>query len=379
MSSNASNQIRALTGLRYFAAALVVTYHFSNVGNRFLRNFIEHGAFGVTIFFVLSGFILAYSYELGPGNMRGSKRTFWFARVARLYPTYLVGVALMTPIVLFHSADPVWQRVSSGALSLVLAQSWFHSLGISWGMWNPPGWSLSAEAFFYLVFPVACMALSRLTPMRLAVFAFVCWGLGTLSVFTQQVFELSAGNVWGYVPLLRIPEFLIGMAAGLIWKRRKTSAFDRAAPSITMLSAAALIFLMCLRIDKSWYFSGAFAPVVALFICALACGRGFIARILSSQALVVLGGASYSVYILHWPVWMIGKELFGKSELALNQPHIYFGAYLIFTTIVSYVCFKYFEEPLNRILRRKLIGPSSTLPHAAHIVAQHERRAAPVN
>lgn len=371
-SSQLGGQILALTGLRYFAAASVVAFHFSKSGSALVRAFVDHGGFGVVIFFVLSGFILAYSYDLGGGKFRGTRRAFWAARVARLYPTYVVGMMLMAPVVLMRSTEPAWQQLASGILSLALIQSWFNSLGTSWGIWNPPGWSLSAEAFFYLLFPAVCVALSKLSTIRLIVFATVCCGIGALSVFTQAIVELAAGDLWGYIPLIRLPEFLIGVAAGLLWKRRNTQAFERSASWITMLSAGTIIALMLLPLDSRWYARATFAPLVALFICALACGQGPIAKILSCKPLVKLGKSSFSVYILHWPVWMIVDEIFGRSSFASRQPNLYFGLYFILTTGLACLCFKYLEEPLNQILRGKLVNPSSARRYPGSVIAQHE-------
>jgi len=372
MSIQHGGQILALTGLRYFAAASVVAFHFSKSGNAWVRALVDHGGFGVVIFFVLSGFILVYSYDAGAGKFRGTRPAFWAARVARLYPVYVVGMMLMAPVVLMRSTEPAWQQLASGILSFALIQSWFNSLGTSWGIWNPPGWSLSAEAFFYLLFPAVCVRLSKLSTIRLVVFAGVCCGIGALSVFTQTIVELAAGDLWGYIPLIRLPEFLTGVAAGLIWKRRDTRAFDRSASWVTALSAGALVLLMLLPLDDRWYARATFAPLVALFICALACGQGPIAKILSCEPLVKLGKASFSVYILHWPVWMMLDEVFGRSSFAISQPNLYFGLYFILTTGLACLCFKYIEEPLNRILRAKFINASSAARYPATVLPQHE-------
>lgn len=367
MQDRSNTQLHALTGLRFFAAALVVTFHFSKPGKPWIKHFVDHGAFGVTIFFVLSGFILAYGYSLGPGVMRGSLRSFWAARCARLYPTYVLGMALMAPFVLFTSEAPGWLRVASGLLSLAGLQAWFDALGLSWSMWNPPGWSLSAEAFFYLLFPAACMAMSRLSSGRLLACALASWVLSVLGIFTNVVIE---GDFWEFVPLVRVPEFLLGMAAGLMWKNRRTAAFDRAAPVIATVSALAMTGLMCLPLSAQWFFSGALAPLAALFICALACGRGWLAAVLAWKPFVFLGGASYSLYILHWPAWQFWQQCFGKSQLAAQQPHVYFVAYFMFTTLAACLCFKYFEEPLNVSLRRRLMSPSPHAQQAGATVAQ---------
>jgi peptidoglycan/LPS O-acetylase OafA/YrhL len=356
MSIQPGNQISSLTGLRFFAAAVVVLFHFARPENRFLMTFIDHGAVGVMIFFVLSGFILSYSYSLGPGSIRGNLKSFWVARFARLYPIYLIGVILFAPIILLAAKEPAWQRVASGLLSLTVLQAWFHLLGTSWGMWNPPGWSLSAEAFFYLVFPLACARLSRLSVPRLMAFSVACWGLSVLGVFTHEIVGDRGDDFWEFVPLIRLPEFLLGMAVGLAWKNRRTDWFDKIAPYGAIASSGSLLAAMWLPIEAKWFFSGALTPLAALLICSLACNRGTLTWLMSRRPIVVLGGASYSLYILHWPLWIIGKHFFSASRFATQQPNAYFVAYFVTTTVMAYLCFRFIEEPMNRRLRKKLMS-----------------------
>lgn len=363
MSLHSNHQIPSLTGLRFFAAALVVIFHFARPHNAMLMTFIGHGALGVAVFFVLSGFILSYSYSLGPGSIRGDLRSFWAARFARLYPVYLVGVALFAPIVLSATREPAWRRIVTGVLSLTVTQAWFHLLGVNWGMWNPPGWSLSAEAFFYLLFPFVCLPLSRLSPKSLLAFAVACWAVSICGIFTHRILGLSGDDFWAFVPVVRLPEFLIGMAAGLAWKNRRTMVFDIVAPFTAVASVLIILGLMALPISEIWSFSGAVGPLAAVLICSLACQRGRLARFLSYKPVVTLGCASYSLYILHWPLWLIGKHFFGDSRFATQQPNMYFIAYFIVSTAAAYLCFRCVEEPMNRFLRRKLMqspAPSRT-------------------
>jgi peptidoglycan/LPS O-acetylase OafA/YrhL len=356
MKTVPQHQIRSLTGLRFFAAALVVVYHFARPQNARLMTFIDHGAVGVMVFFVLSGFILSYSYSLGPGRLRGSLRSFWVARFARLYPVYLAGILLFVPVMLRTTDVPVWLRTVTAGLALTVTQSWFHVSGLSWGMWNPPGWSLSAEAFFYLVFPIACLPMSRLPARGLLLVALGCWTLSLAGLFTNAAIDFGKGDFWEFVPLVRLPEFLLGMALGLVWKGRTTPAFDRATPYLAPVAALVLAAAMCLPISATMFFSGVFAPVAGLLICSLACGRGLLARWLASRPIVFLGGASYSLYILHWPFWVWAWHFFGQSRLATQQPNLYFIAYFVVTVIAACICFTWLEEPLNSLLRRKLLG-----------------------
>lgn len=355
MAADSKNQILSLTGLRFFAAAIVVIFHFARPHNAQLLNFISHGAIGVMIFFVLSGFILTYSYSLGSGEVRGTLRSFWAARFARLYPVYATGVLLFVPIIIMAANTPLWHRTVTAVLSLAVLQAWFHLLGLSWGMWNPPGWSLSAEMFFYLVFPMACISLSKASTSRLVIISVICWALSVLGMNMHALAHLTEDDLWAFLPLVRLPEFLLGMAAGLIWKRRNTAAFDQLAPYFAITAVAVLVAAMCLAVNDKMFFSGFFSPVAAVLICSLACGRGLLVRIMSSRPVVLLGGASYSMYILHWPLWLIGLHFFSNTRFITQQPNAYFLAYFVFTTAAACICFLCIEEPMNRILRHRLM------------------------
>src|ERR1700759_2829392 len=95
-SSTAETQpdLAAITGLRFLAASGVVLYHFSRVPLPQWAAPIEHvigsGFVGVNLFFILSGFIMAYSYTSPDGRLRGTRRNFWAARYARIAPAYLL-------------------------------------------------------------------------------------------------------------------------------------------------------------------------------------------------------------------------------------------------------------------------------------------------
>jgi peptidoglycan/LPS O-acetylase OafA/YrhL len=115
----------------------------------------------VGVFFVLSGFILALNYPL-TGKWENSKKIrFGIARLARIYPVYLLGIFLVTPVKhLIH--HPIAEGVR-GLLQISLLQSWWPAAALTW---NKPGRSLSNEAFFYLIFPAAGVLLCRISRLR---------------------------------------------------------------------------------------------------------------------------------------------------------------------------------------------------------------------
>jgi peptidoglycan/LPS O-acetylase OafA/YrhL len=107
---------------------------------------IQDGQQAVTFFFVLSGFILTYSY-FQPENLLGlrtSRKDFWIARVARIYPVYALALLLaIVPIVhgtfVTHTI-PMPQFVGAILCCPILLQAWIPPIALGW---NGPAWSLS--------------------------------------------------------------------------------------------------------------------------------------------------------------------------------------------------------------------------------------------
>jgi peptidoglycan/LPS O-acetylase OafA/YrhL len=152
-------QLPKLTSLRFFAAFWVLGFH--AIPRRgpvdAWTAFWNRGWIGVTFFFVLSGFILTYTY--GREASRLDARRFWVARFARVYPLYLFAMLFAVPQLLHflrvagESGTPLDPGHVAGVVmtSLAMLQSWFGQLVC---VWNCPSWSLSDEAFFYALFPL---------------------------------------------------------------------------------------------------------------------------------------------------------------------------------------------------------------------------------
>src|SRR3954454_23635049 len=138
------SRLDALTGLRFWFAFLVVVHHSLQhwFGNR-VYPVADFGYIGVDFFFVLSGFVLTWSWrpEVSAGR-------FWWNRVARIWPLHL------TTLVLAVVAG-VGVAISGVALvpNLLLVQAWWPQQHVYFGF-NAVSWSLSCEVFFYLCFPV---------------------------------------------------------------------------------------------------------------------------------------------------------------------------------------------------------------------------------
>ena len=163
-------RLDALTSLRFFAAIYVVAFHIGKTDPvrhaeaASWRLFINHGYFAVSFFFILSGFLLTRIYR--DAWTSASYKPFIVARFARIYPVYLLALAIQAP---FYY--PLAQLHKTIAVALMV-QSWTVLPSDYPGAWNFPAWSLSVEWFFCMIFPVLLWLLARIRKKRLAI-AFV--------------------------------------------------------------------------------------------------------------------------------------------------------------------------------------------------------------
>jgi peptidoglycan/LPS O-acetylase OafA/YrhL len=152
--------LRALTSLRFVAALLVFSWHC--VPTRAVSVTFSFGYIGVGFFFLLSGFILTYTYHGAFGERLRAEavRAFYAARVARVYPLHLVTMPLMIACLVYLGTNPLWSgvepqtRLQEVAAQAVLLQSWIPVRAIYF-VDNGPAWSISFAALFYALVPLA--------------------------------------------------------------------------------------------------------------------------------------------------------------------------------------------------------------------------------
>lgn len=339
--------LKPLTSVRFFAALSVLLFHFgagmvARLGAPVpLRNLFANGYVGVTFFFVLSGFLLTYSYFDRLSNA-AQMRDYAVSRLARLYPVYLLGLALLVPEYLPHANLVEALRV------ITVTQSWTLPLATLPAAWNTPAWTLSIELAFYIVFPVILAGLRRTRRWQAIVGIFTCAavivGLGTAGVSPGGSGPIvrQAWLAWVPFPLIRGPEFLLGALLGLAFVRRWFRLPRLAAP----LAGAAIIGVMCAT-QASWV-PGAVCLGAAVLILGLAqtAGEGT-HRLLSSTIMVRLGASSYALYLMQIGVKRIFSAAFtGRLDV--------FGRLLFPVCLIglSVLVFLYFEEPCRRLIQR---------------------------
>lgn len=383
MAAEARPHLRALTGLRFVAAFQVLAYHglAPNAASPFwMRSLVGSGYVGVGLFFVLSGFVLTYTYHDSLRDGTATRREFLAARVARIYPVYLLSLLVALPPLFWLVAskgvpmDGGWLARLVGAYA-GLVQAWDPRKAC---ILNCPAWSLSDEAFFYLAFLLVLPVVARWGVRRLMVAAVAAYALSLLAPALYLALRpdgavpadpQSLGRwlaVVKYNPLIRLPEFVMGVLAGRLFLL-EGDARRRWHTGLEVAAAAALlgVLLASVWIPYPLLHNGLLAPAFAALVYALARGAGPVSRVLSTRLLVRLGAASFALYILHVPLmaWLLrGYRTTGTTPPA--QPW-HFLSFAAISIAVSLLVFATVEEPGRRMLRRRLGRRRADVPVVA--------------
>lgn len=355
----------SLTGLRFLAAMAVVVSHFSETGlapvDGRIVGFLDGGRTAVSLFFVLSGFVLAYNYPALTGRI--PRWNFYVARIARIYPVVLLGLVLGTvgtiyawsrPGVLLDwfalpSPDPVKLGAALGA-QLTMTTGWLPFAALN-QPWNGPAWSISCEIFFYALFPLLIVGFrrwSRRTVVTVAAGAWLVQGLWILALL-EWLPESRSGFLTVQFPLTHLAEFALGIAAWRLWSTGP--ALDRRSRGAALLATVAgLAALAHLAPTEPAYWP--MTPLFAVLVALLASG-GRRRSWLALPAMLLLGEASYSLYLLHFPLIRI-------YQVAGIGPGIAGWVAMAATVLVSIVVFRWYETPLRRLIRRRLRRSETT-------------------
>jgi peptidoglycan/LPS O-acetylase OafA/YrhL len=291
--------IHALTGLRAVAAVWVVLFHYRDdvvalaPASRPLLPVMSAGYLGVDVFFVLSGFVLAYNYAEGLGRWAPREAVaFVRNRVARVWPVHVVTLNLDLLLAWAVGALGVTagghRRTASAYLqNVTMTHQWFTDRS----SFNAPAWSISAEWAAYLACPLLLLALARVRRARTAGVLAAAGYAGMLAVFAA--WAGPDGNV-PHGGLLRVAvEFTAGVLLLRVHQRAPRWAGTLALP-FALAVVAAVVLVPALQRGGYWL-----APAFAVLTVLLAQPGGVLARVLGTRWLVFWGEASYCLYMTH--------------------------------------------------------------------------------
>ena len=301
----AATDLKPLTSLRFFAAVWVVLYvNWSKLAGAPTSPLVEKGYLGVELFFVLSGFILCHVYLQKFGEGRLNYNGFLWARLARIYPMHLATLLSLGAMGLAASAvglqvDPSVLAWTSLPANLTLTNAW--GLAPQAG-WNHASWSISAEWFAYLCFPVFASAAWRLRLRpRLAVLGALALLSGLYEIFPRLAgFPLDSATIaWGALRI--VPCFAYGCAIYLLW--RSGAVQRRQFAQAGALFCGAAILTAGLIGASDILIVGLFGPLVLCLAALTSTGS----RFGTGRILVYLGKISFSMYMLciPWSVFFV--------------------------------------------------------------------------
>ncbi len=349
-------RLDSLTGLRWWAAFFVFGYHmlvFAPLPS-VPAAFLQYGFFGVTFFFVLSGFVLTWS-----ASARVSQSTFYWRRFARIYPAHIVALLFAIPVFYSFSPDPAqsWVKpVSVGILllSVVLLQGWSNDGAVLFSG-NPASWTLTCEAFFYALHPYISKLLGRLRVRGALV-------LVVVTVLLAFSYRGLARGVEGFpalpLPVVHLPEFVIGMGLAWAircgWRPRIPVSIGLVAP---LLCLAALVLLpriapgSTLTMLVGGFSNELFAVTCAVALVAYAC-RDLAGRrsFFSHPVMVRLGEWSFAFYLVHATFIYIALEVVGFHPAGWSNL-LWYAGMLVVGLAGAAALHHGVEKPLERRMR----------------------------
>jgi peptidoglycan/LPS O-acetylase OafA/YrhL len=289
------------------------------------------------------------------------RRAFRRDRLARLYPAYLLAFLLAAPF----AAARGWGEgplaavkiAVVAALTLALLQAWVPPLA---RLWNPPGWSTSVIASFYLAFPHVTARLGRLSRRGLLAALAGAWALSLALPLAYLALQpdgpgaeaLAREPRWleafKFHPLARAGELCAGVALGLLHARGLRVRRGADAIAAAALAAAAGAIASG-RAPYLLLHDGLLVPLYALALLALASSAGPLARALSARPAGALGEASFALYVLQDPLWRVARRA-DPSAPGTASPGFVLG-FCALAVVVALAVSAGLERPVRRLLR----------------------------
>lgn len=340
-------RLAQIDGLRGIAALGVVVFHFFEYF--FSAPGRPSGYLFVDLFFILSGFIIARHYEERVVQRQLRFRDFALIRLGRLYPMYIVGLFLCIAFAGAFAFDNSSFRYNF--FSWALFGSVIFTPTVSW---NWPSWSVPVEFWVNMLFFVAARFFGRIHSLILIAAIVLC--VVSLSMWGANLNLITASPPLFNPPMLRgVAGFCMGM---LIWR-----IYPRL-PIMPYVWLRGLELLLLTAMFAFFSYGSALVPyyrdyvyvfmVFPLLLCGALYKASITGWLCSRRPLAVLGTISYSLYCLQLPLHMAMEKWIKTDRKA--YPLEEGVLYLLLLLVISFLSWKYLENPLRQLSKRFILG-----------------------
>lgn len=367
MNKTGTNKRRYMTGidgLRAIAVIGVIIYHLN-------YEWLPGGFLGVTIFFVLSGYLIT-DLLLEEWNKKGKIDfiDFWIRRFRRLLPALIFLMFILTIWILLFKQEAIGKLQADFLPSLLYVTNWWYifkdiSYFETFGMPSPFThlWSLAVEEQFYIIWPILFFIIVKLfkkNSVRLLSILIIAMISAFLMAFIY-VPGLDPSRVY-YGTDTRAFSLLIGSMLAIIWPSQKLSktlpSMSRIFLDITGLLGLALIVIMFYfssQYDNFLYRGGMvlLSIYTALLVACLAHPASLLGKIFSIWPLRWIGTRSYAIYLWHYPIIILTTPNLYSGEV--NMTLIFWQ--MLATIVMAELSYVFIEKPVRKGAYRKLLYP----------------------
>ncbi len=360
-------RLPSLTGLRFLLAGVVLAGHVLTLG----RFFEDQGVYeaadassmasaaAVSSFFLLSGFVLAWNASPADTAVR-----FWRRRLVKIFPNHVVTWSLMLGLLMATGTAALLPVPDPGpgeaVRNLLLVHAWVPDMA-DFSSVNPVTWSISCEAFFYLLFPLLIRPV-RALPARLLwpVIALVAALVVTMPLVAMAVTDEAAPGSWSplsterwwliyFFPPVRLLEFVLGLVLARAVQLDRWPALRRRWP----LLALAGVFAARTELPEEYLWGAATCLPMAALIPAIA-ARDIEGResLLGRRGLVLLGEASFALYMVHFPLLYEIRVLLDRRTFDTVTAALLSVVVSAFCVGVSLLLWRGVEVPMMRHFAR---------------------------
>ena len=358
--------------LRGVSILLVLIHHFNIpyklhdtflgilIGGESLSTLIaRNGNYGVTMFFVISGFLITQHTLQRSGSLAQIKlKDFYIRRIARIMPCLVLLVTMVSVLgslglQTFINQSPNGVEVSYAVTVLSALSFWMNLLIIEYGWVNYALgvlWSLSVEEVFYLAFPVLCLALGRGKGFIIFLLVVIAYApyfralhFGEESgAYLYHYFSSFDGIAIGCLTAMYAQHF-----KGVIYNQKMIVA-------VTAFLMTALYFYAPIKEVSTWGIS-VFALLTALLILCFTQDLKVKPISYTARSLVWIGQRSYEMYLFHLIVLGLMKVVYFPKETVAVEKLMLLPVYFIAVFILSWAIEKYYSTPLNLKIRQSWI------------------------